>query len=445
MPFFRSVVFQRTAVAAAFTLLAVNTSLAQTPAALPDPAATSVQALGWMQGFPPPPDKQITFDNPAGGVYPRTRWTFSHVRETVPTANVWRGPGAASPLPAATPRIDIEAVRFQPMGGGEPQTFGQMISRTYTDGILVLHRGQVVYEKYFGALTPERPHIAMSVTKSFVGTLAAILADEGTLDPSAPVTKYLPELKDTAYGDATVRQVMDMTIGVRYSENYADPKAEVFDYARAGGMLPQGPNYTGPKSFYEFLATLKKEGTHGDAFAYKTVNAEVLAWIMRRASNRSLADLLSEKIWRRIGAEQDAYFMVDRIGTESGGGGLNTVLRDIARFGETLRNGGRAPNGQQAIPKAVVEDIQRGADPAKFAKAGYALLPGWSYRNMWWVSHNPHGAYMARGIHGQSIYVDPKAEMVIVRYAAHPIAANAGNDPLTLPAFHAMGEALMKP
>ena len=438
--------FQRTALAAVFALLAVNTpiSQAQAPASPPDPAATSVEAMGWMKGFPPPPDRLITFDDPAGGVFPRTRWSFSHVRETVPTANVWRGSGAPSPLPAA-PRSDLEAVTFKPLGSEETVSFGQMIPRTYTDGILVLHRGRVVYEKYFGALTPERPHIAMSVTKSFVGTLAAILADEGRLDPSAPVTRYLPELKDTAYGDATVRQVMDMTIGVHYSENYADPKAEVWDYARAGGMLAQGPNYTGPKSFYEFLATLKKEGAHDAAFAYKTVNAEVLAWILRRASGQSLADLLSEKIWRRIGAEQDAYFMVDRIGTESGGGGLNTTLRDLARFGETMRNGGRAPNGQQAIPKAVVEDIARGADPAKFAKAGYALLPGWSYRNMWWVTHNPHGAYMARGIHGQSIYVDPKAEMVIVRYAAHPVAASAGNDPLTLPAFQAVAEALMRP
>ena len=438
--------FQRTALAAVFALLAVNTTIsqAQAPASPPDPAATSVEAMGWMKGFPPPPDRLITFDDPAGGVFPRTRWSFSHVRETVPTANVWRGSGAPSPLPAA-PRSDLEAVTFKPLGSEETVSFGQMIPRTYTDGILVLHRGRVVYEKYFGALTPERPHIAMSVTKSFVGTLAAILADEGRLDPSAPVTRYLPELKDTAYGDATVRQVMDMTIGVHYSENYADPKAEIWDYARAGGMLAQGPNYTGPKSFYEFLATLKKEGAHDAAFAYKTVNAEVLAWILRRASGQSLADLLSEKIWRRIGAEQDAYFMVDRIGTESGGGGLNTVLRDLARFGETMRNGGRAPNGQQAIPKAVVEDIARGADPAKFAKAGYALLPGWSYRNMWWVTHNPHGAYMARGIHGQSIYVDPKAEMVIVRYAAHPVAASAGNDPLTLPAFQAVAEALMRP
>ncbi|MDH6591713.1 CubicO group peptidase (beta-lactamase class C family) [Variovorax sp. TBS-050B] len=433
--------------AAALALLAVNTSTsAQTaaPAALPDPQATSVEALGWMKGFPPPPDKLITFDNPAGGVFPRTRWSFSHVRETVPTANVWRGGGAASPLPAA-PRADLEAVRYRPLGSDQTMSFAQMIAGTYTDGILVLHRGRVVYEKYFGALTPERPHLAMSVTKSFVGTLAAILADEGRLDPAAPVTKYLPELKDTAYGDATVRQVMDMTIGVRYSENYADPKAEIWDYARAGGMLPRGADYAGPKSFYEFLGTLQKEGAHDEGFAYKTVNAEVLAWVLRRASNQSLADLLSEKIWRRIGAEQDAYFMVDRIGTESGGGGLNTTLRDLARFGETMRNGGRAADGQQAIPKAVVEDIRRGGDRAKFAKGGYALLPGWSYRNMWWVSHNPHGAYMARGIHGQSLYVDPKAEMVIARYAAHPVAANAGNDPLTLPAFQALAEALMAP
>jgi len=244
----------RTALAAAFTLLAVNTTSAQTPTppALPDPAATSVDAMGWMKGFPPPPDKLITFDNPAGGVFPRTRWSFSHVRETVPTANVWRGSGAASPLPSAPARFDIEAVTFKPLGGEQTLNFAQMISGTYTDGILVMHRGKVVYEKYFGALTPERPHIAMSVTKSFVGTLAAILADEGKLDPAAPVTRYIPELKDSAYGDATVRQVMDMTVGVHYSENYADPKAEIWDYARAGGMLTQGANYTGPKSFYEF-------------------------------------------------------------------------------------------------------------------------------------------------------------------------------------------------
>lgn len=408
--------------------------------ALPDPTSTSVQALGWMQGFPPAADKLITFDNPAGNVYPRLRWTFSHIRELVPTANVWRGPGPASTLQAAP--VNLDQVRFKVMGTGEELTFAQSLERNYTDGILVLHKGKVVYEKYLGALTPERPHLAMSVTKSFVGTLAALLAHEGAIKPEAPVTDYLPEMKNTAYGDATVRQVMDMTIGVKYSETYADPKAEVWDYARAGGMMPQGKDYAGPKSFYEFLQTLQKEGEHNQAFAYKTVNAEVLAWIVRRASGKSLAQLVSERIWAPMGAEQDAYFMLDRIGTESGGGGLNTTLRDLARFGEMLRNNGCAANGRQVLPKAVIDDIRRGGDPAQFVKAGYATLPGWSYRNMWWVSHNANGAYSARGIHGQAIYIDPRAQMVVVRYASHPIAANGANDPISLPMYQALADAL---
>jgi CubicO group peptidase (beta-lactamase class C family) len=119
-------------------------------------------------------------------------------------------------------------------------------------------------------------------------------------------------------------------------------------------------------------------------------------------------------------------------------------LRDLARFGETMRCGGRAPNGEQVIPAAALADIVGGGDPADFAKAAYPLLAGWSYRNMWWITHNPHGAYMARGIHGQSLYIDPAAEMVIARYAAHPMAPNGANDPLTLPAFHAVAEALMR-
>ncbi|WP_294260308.1 serine hydrolase [uncultured Comamonas sp.] len=408
--------------------------------ALPDPASTSVQALGWMQGFPPAADKLITFDNPVGNTFPRIRWTFSHIREIAPTANVWRGPGAPSTLRSAP--LDIEQVRFKVMGTGEELSFAQALDRNYTDGILVMHKGRVIYEKYLGALEPQRPHLAMSVTKSLVGTLAALLAHEGAIKPEAPVTDYLPEMKNTAYGDATVRQVMDMTIGVKYSENYADPKAEIWDYARAGGMLTQGRDYAGPRSFYDFLQTLQKEGEHDQGFAYKTVNAEVLAWIVRRASGRPLAQLLSERVWSRIGAEQDAYFMVDRIGTESGGGGLNTTLRDLARFGELMRNEGRSASGQQVLPRAVVQDIRRGADPAKFAKAGYATLPGWSYRNMWWVSHNPNGAYMARGIHGQAIYIDPKAQMVVVRYASHPIAGNAGIDPTSLPMYQALADAL---
>ena len=413
---------------------------AQDTPKLPSAEQTDPKTGSVMQGFPPPPDKTVRFIDGSSGKFPQTRWAFSHIRELVPTANVWRGEGAVAVLARAERNLDKISVTTM---DGKPITFAEVPALTYADGLLVLHKGAIVYEKYFGEGAANRPHIAFSVTKSFVGTLAATLVAQGKLDPAAPVTKYVPELKDSAYGDASVRQVMDMTIGVKYSENYTDPKAEVFDYARAGGMAPQPPGYNGPKTFFEFLVALQKEGAHDDAFAYKTSNAEVLAWIVKRASGLSMADLLSQQIWQKLGAENDAYFMVDSIGTESGGGGLSTTLRDLARFGEMIRNKGRF-NGQQIIPAEAVADIEKGGDPQKFVKAGYKLLQGWSYRNMWWITGNDNGAFMARGIYGQSIYIDPKAEMVIVRYASHPFAANAANDPVTLPAFAAVAKELMK-
>lgn len=149
------------------------------------------------------------------------------------------------------------------------------------------------------------------------------------------------------------------------------------------------------------------------------------------------------RIWSRLGAEQDAYMSVDATGTPFAGGGLNTGLRDLARFGEMVRNKGFF-NGQQIIPAAAIADIRQGGKPADFAKAGYTLLPGWSYRNMWWITHNDHGAFAARGVHGQALYIDPKAEMVIARYGSHPVAGNVANDPTTLPAFEALARYLMK-
>lgn len=407
---------------------------------LPDPEKTDPRTLGIMTGFPPPPDKIVNFDDGSLFQYPNTRWAFNHMRELIPTVNVRRGEGPVSQLPRAG--RDLDGISFTTMTG-KTMTWAEAVKNTYTDGILVLYKGRVAYEKYFGEGDPHLPHVAMSVTKSFVGVLAAQLVAEGSIDPEAFVTRYVPELKDTAFGDATVRQVMDMTTGVKYSEDYADPNADVWNYARAGHMMPRNKDYNGPKTFYAFLLGLKKEGEHGHAFTYKTVNTEVLAWIVRRVSGKSLAEYLSTTIWSKLGAENDAYFQVDGIGTEQGGGGLNTTLRDLARFGEMVRNNGYF-NGRQILPAGVVEDIRAGADKAKFAKAGYKTLPGFSYRNMWWASHNEHGVFMARGIYGQGIYIDPKAEMVIVRYASHPVAPNAFNDPITLPAYMAVAKALMQ-
>ena len=406
---------------------------------IPTAAESDPEALGWMQGFPPPPDKLITFHNGSFRSFPELRWAWSNIRQLVPTVNVWRGAGPASVLPRA--EHDIGASASVTMDG-RPMTFERMLEETYADGIAVLHRGKLIYERYFGALKPHKPHIAMSVTKSFTGTLAGILVAEGRIDPQAPVTGYVPELKASAFGDARVHEAMDMTTGLEYTEVYTDKNSGVFGLRRANGMAPIEPGYEGATNIFDFLCTQKKQGEHGKAFAYKTVNSDVLAWIIRRASGMTLSDLLSERIWIPMGAEEDAHYHVDRIGTESGGGGLSTTLRDLARFGETIRNHGRF-NGRQIVPSQFVEEVARGGDPAKFKPAGYTTLPGASYRHQWWVTHNAHGAWMARGVHGQGIYIDPKAEMVIARYASHPAAGNAANDPVTLPAYMALAKDLM--
>ncbi len=414
---------------------------AQMPA-FPDAAASDPVRLGVMQGSPPPADKVVRWADGSSYKFPNTRWSFSNFRQMVPTSTVPRGNGAASVLPRAE-RGDIDAVTFVPLGKDQPMTWEQSLAANYTDGIVVLHKGRIVYERYFGVLKPEGQHIAMSVTKSFFGIIGAMLVAEGLLDEKATVAQYVPELKDTAFGDATVRQVLDMTTGLKYSENYADPNAEIWAHVRAGNVLPRPPGYAGPQTFYEFLQTVKKEGEHGQAFAYKTVNTDALGWMIRRVTGKSIGENLRERIWSKLGAEQDAYFAVDTVGNEFAGGGLNTALRDLARFGEMMRLDGRH-NGQQVVPAAVVADIRAGGNKDHFAKAGYKTLPGWSYRNMWWVSHNEHGAYSARGIHGQVIYIDPKAEMVIARYASHPLAANGFLDPTSLPAYHALAVHLMK-
>jgi CubicO group peptidase (beta-lactamase class C family) len=424
----------------AMALTAVATTGFAQPAPLSAADSDPVK-LGWMVGAPPPPEKLIRWEDMSIYRFPQTRWSFAHFRQFVPTTSVWRGDGPVAPLLPAL-RDDIDAVTFTPLGRDATMTWAQSLEANYTDAIVVLHRGRIVYERYFGVMSPHQPHMAMSVTKSIFGTLGAMLVAEGTLDGNAPVTKYIPELAGTAYGDATVRQVLDMTIGVSYSENYADPKAGIWQYARAGGVFPRPPGYSGPTSFYGYLRTLQKEGVHGEAFAYKSVNTDVLGWLIRRATGQTVGQVLSERIWQKLGAEHDAYLVIDSEGTEFAGGGFNSTVRDLARFGEMMRLGGRF-NGQQIVPQAVVDDIRRGADPAHFTKAGYATLPGWSYRNMWWVSHNEHGAFSARGIHGQAIYIDPKAGMVIARFGSHPLAANTHFDPTSLPAFHALAKHLM--
>ncbi len=410
-------------------------------AGFPDARASDPAKLGWMVGSPPPPDRIVRFEDGSYWRFPALRWTVSNFRQLMPTVNVSRGHGAAVPLPYAL-RDDIDSLTFTPLGSQGTMTWRASLDANYTDGIVVLHKGRIVYERYFGVLKPEGQHGAMSVTKTFVGTLAAMLSAEGKLDPNERVDRYVPELAASAFGSATVRQVMDMTTGIRFSEDYADPNAEIWSHAAAGNPLPKPKDYTGPRSYYDFLQTVKPQGVHGEEFHYRTANTDALGWILARVTGKSVAQLLSERIWSQIGAEQHAHMSVDSLGTPFAGGGLSAGLRDLARFGEMIRSNG-VFNGRQVIPAMAVADIRRGGSQADFAKSGYTQLPGWSYRNMWWVTHNAHGAFMARGVHGQALYIDPTAEMVIARFASTPIAGNSANDPASLPAYHALARHLI--
>lgn len=398
--------------------------------------------MGWMQGSQPPQDKQLSFADGSFFAFPALRWSASNMRLFMPTVNVSRGIGNPQPLPY---RLDstIDAVQFIPLNSTTPMTWEESLWENYTDGILILHKGTVVYERYFGALTESGQHAAMSVTKSITGILAASYVADGLLDDSKLVREYLPELSNSAYGDATVRQVLDMTTALKFSEEYANPNAEIWAFSAAGNPLPKPEGYTGPIGYYEALAEIKKSGEHGAAFGYKTPNADVAGWLVERVGGKPLNELLADKVWRKIGMEQDAYFSVDELGTAFAGGGFNAGLRDFARLGELIRNDG-VWYGEQVIPRQAVRDIAQGGNKQVFAKSGLTALAGWSYRNMWWHTGNANGAYAARGVHGQTIYIDPTADMVIVRFASHPVAANGANDPTSLPAYEAVAAHFLK-
>ncbi|CAA9201415.1 serine hydrolase domain-containing protein [Flavobacterium collinsii] len=418
-----------------------NSTAAQEKTMYLDAAQSDPIMIGWMKGSPPPDNKIPRFEDGSFFQFPALRWSVAHMRQFMPTVNVSRGLGTAIPL-TKNGNKDIDKIKFVPLGETKAMTWEVSMQKVYADGVIVMHHGKVVYEKYFGALAVDGQHAAMSVTKSFTGTLGIILAKEGLIDTTKTVSYYIPELKESAFGDASVREIMDMTTALQFSEDYADPNAEIWKFSAAGNPLPKPKDYTGPKTYYEYLPTVKKKGVHGESFGYKTVNSDVLGWIISRVTGKTVAEVLSEKIWRKIGAEQDGYFSVDVIGTPFAGGGFNLGLRDMARFGQLILNNGKVGK-QQIIPKAAIDDIKKGGNKQAFTKAGYSLLKGWSYRNMWWITHNAHGAFCARGVHGQVIYIDPKADMVIVRFASNPVAGNAANDPYSLPAYEAVAEFLI--
>lgn len=409
---------------------------------VPDASESVPHLTGYMQGFPPSGDKVISARDGSFFQFPALRYSVVHMREFMPTVNVPRG--NMMPVTHFEYALDdcIDSVKFQPTGRERHITWRESLDLNYTDGVIILHKGRVVYEQYFAELTPERVHAVMSVTKSFTGLLAAALYAEGRLDPTRLVGDYVPELSSSGFGDATVRQLMDMTTAIKFSEDYNDPTAEIWAFSAAGN--PMHTPGDGADGYYDYLKGVKKDGDHGNVFGYRTVNADALGWVLARITGKSVAQLVTEYFWHRMGMEQDAYYQVDALGIPFAGGGLNASLRDLARIGEMIRLGGEW-RGERILPSEAIEDIFHGGNPEAFEKSREGKsLKGWSYRDMWWITNNDHRAIMARGVHGQAIYIDPAAQMVIVRLASSNLSSNLLIDPLSLPAYSAVAEYLMK-
>jgi CubicO group peptidase (beta-lactamase class C family) len=334
----------------------------------------------------------------------------------------------------------IAKVMFETLNG-ELISFEESLDLAKADGIIVLHKGKIVFERYYGFLEPDGTHAVMSVSKTLTGTLGAVLVAEGILDESKKVSCYVEELSGSAFGSATIRELLDMTTALDYDENYNNPNSRIWEFSQAGTPYPKPEDYTGAKSYREFLQTVKQNGKHGQKFAYKTINTDALAWVITKVCDKPLADLISERFFKPMGAHIEGYYQLDATGTEFAGGGFNAALRDLAAFGEMIRNDGFF-NGKQIIPQGLMRDIIENSNANKFDKDSYPLLKGWAYRNMWWVMKNSDQAFCARGVHGQVIYINPVAETVIVRLASHPEASNSVNDPFSLPAYQAVADYL---
>lgn len=392
----------------------------------------SEQHLPIMQGAPPAliPSK-MDWDRP-----PWNRWAFQNIRQILPTAEVWRGTGPVRVLPRDDRALDELAVSSA--GGGETSLAG-LLDETYTDGFLVIKDGAIVYERYFNGMDWRTPHLSQSVGKSVAAGVAGILVGRGTLDVSALVTDYLPELNDTAYRGATLQNVLDMTSGVHFDETYTDPYSDVGQMDVASGWKPVPPDtkssFRWPHHVFEQILGLGKvDRPHGLSFAYRSIETDVLTFCMERATGRRLPQLLSEEIWQPAGMEENAYWTVDPAGYALASGGFNACLRDYGRYGLLYLEG-------QLVPPAWVSATRQG-NHAIFGEPYTASLPEGAYRNQWWIEDPRSRSIMARGVFGQLIYVNWDFNMVAVKLSSWPDFLNTQFNIVTLAALHRIAGAL---
>lgn len=365
---------------------------------------------------------------------PWHRWTFQHIREMTATARVWRGAGGAAPLPLRSESMGT--LTFTADAG--PTTLERHVARSFTDGLIMLHRGEVVHEQYLNGLAPHGMHLCMSVTKSIVGTLCGILAGKGVVDLLAPVTEHVPDLARTAWRGASLQDVLDMASGAVFNEAYTESGSHMQQLDLACGWKPHDrPGW--PLTMYELILTLTEtEAAHGARFDYRSIETDIAALVIEHATGKPLADLISEEIWQKIGAEEDAYITVDHGGFALADGGFCCSLRDLARFGLMLANGGRA-QGRQVVPEAFIAETLAGT---RFSDDYRTSLPRGAYHHFWWIEEVGRPVLLGRGVFGQLLHIDAEAGFVAAKFSTWPDWTSSEFSRESFAAFNAAKAAL---
>jgi CubicO group peptidase (beta-lactamase class C family) len=388
-----------------------------------------------MQGFPPTPAEQVTLAN--WRTAPFNRWAFHHVREILPTADIANDSEHVRALPEAPCDLDALAVTGP---DGRRRTFGAFVEETLTDATVVLHRGKVVYERYGAGMTAASPHILMSVSKSMLGLLAGVLSHQGALPLDRLVADVVPEVEGTAYKGATIRELLDMRVGIAFDEDYLATGGAIVAYRKATGWNPLGPGEAASdlRSFYRVLT--QTDGPHGGRFHYISPNTDLLGWVIERAAGRRYADLMSELIWQPTGARFPAYITVDRLGAPRCAGGMCTTAVDLARVGQMILEEGTC-GGRQVLPAGWIRDILQAGDPAAWDAGSFVpYFPGLAmhYRAKWYVVRDREPLLFGFGIHGQNLFIDPARGLVVAKFSSQAQPLDAQAIALTLSAVGAL-------
>ncbi len=385
---------QRSLWLAAATLL----SIAGAGSAAADPRPAGVTGETWQFG-------------------PLNRWAYTHLREVLPTKDIPNDYRAVRPLPG----IDTASGDLDIIIDGQSERLSEAMVRLYVDGVLVLKDGQAMVERYEGTLTPERPHLMWSVTKTVTGLTAASVYADGLIDLDKTVADYVPELAASGWGSDTLRDVLDMRDSSNWTEDYDAADSTVRRQDCADGLLTgaacEGIPVTGN---YTFLPDVGRDPARTGNFIYKSGTTDVMAWVLEAATGDRFADLVAERIWKPVGAERSAHITVDTGGFTLASGGMSATLRDIARVGQLMLDRGKAGE-QQVIPAGWIDDVFGHAVPiARQADPSAAARP--YYRSFVWGLGDGRGTVYAEGVHGQFVFVSPSTNTVIAMFSSWPNA-----------------------